>query len=71
MAVVAAYLQALADDKTVPAADADDPRWASLSQTDQGMDDEEWEEEDDESKEPEDVVYRAAPNARSDPAAAG
>lgn len=31
VAVVAAYVEALADEKAVPAADPDDPRWAALA----------------------------------------
>lgn len=46
VAVVAAYLQALADEETVPPADPDDRRWAKLERSDGGVDDEaldEWE----------------------------
>jgi uncharacterized Zn finger protein len=46
VATVAAYLQALADGTTVPAADPDDPRWRKLSGTD-AEPDEEWDEEED------------------------
>ena len=42
VAVVAAYLQALADDAAVPAADPDDLRWTRLKGSDNGMEDDEW-----------------------------
>ena len=46
VAVVAEYLQAIADEKPVPAAAEDDPRWAKLSAGKEDWDDDSWEEQD-------------------------
>ena len=59
VAVVAAYLQAMADEKTLPAADADDPRWAKLSESDKDGEDEPWDEENDESEDSKDMEHQA------------
>lgn len=40
VAVVAEYLKALADERSVPLAAADDPRWAALTGADQDQEDE-------------------------------
>ena len=44
VAVVAAYLQALADEEAVPLADPDYRRWAKLERSDSGVDDDELDE---------------------------
>jgi len=63
VAVVAAYLQALADEEAVPAADPDDRRWARLNRSDNGMEDDElddWEVDDyDDEDEDEDDEWQA------------
>lgn len=48
VAVVAEYLQALADQQVVPVATEDDPRWAKLN-SDRAQDDDDWDEDEDEA----------------------
>ena len=61
VAIVAAYLQALTDETTVPIADADDPRWDKLSGADADFDDDldDWEDDD------QDEEFEAKPPKRS------
>jgi uncharacterized Zn finger protein len=58
VAVVAEYLQALADGKNVPVATKDDPRWAKLG-SDHDQDDEDEDDEDDEDEEEAPPVSKA------------
>ncbi len=66
VAVVAEYLQALADEEEVPTAEPDDPRWAKLDrigETDDDLDEwesDEWESDEyDEEEEEEDYYWQA------------
>jgi uncharacterized Zn finger protein len=56
VATVAAYLQALADGATTPKADADDPRWATLSGADAEYEDDldDWDDDDQDDDDDED-----------------
>jgi uncharacterized Zn finger protein len=66
VAVVAEYLQALADGRAIPVANEDDPRWAELESEHADRDDD-WEEdeEDEASWEDEDEDDEPIPRARS------
>jgi uncharacterized Zn finger protein len=66
VAVVAEYLQALADGQDVPVATEDDPRWAKLD-SDRAEIDDDWDEEDEDeaSWEDEDEDEEPVRNARS------
>ena len=72
VAVVAAYLQAMADEKPVPAAAGDDPRWAKLSEGEEDWGDDSFDEqdEDEDGDDAEDVEEQPALGPRCDPAAA-
>lgn len=66
VATVAAYLQALTDGATIPAADKNDPRWDKLSGADAEFEDDfdEWDDDDDQDDE---VVFKAKPSKRRRP----
>ena len=66
VAVVAEYLQALADGRDIPVADEDDPRWAELeSERDDRDDDWDEDEEDEASWEDDEEDEEPVPKARS------
>ena len=66
VAVVAEYLQALADEEEVPTADPDDSRWNRLSRDDEADGDEldEWEIDEYEEEEEEDYFREAGPKRK-------
>lgn len=71
VAVVADYLQALADDREVPVATEDDPRWAKLD-SDQADEDDDWDDENIEDDEDEYPVRKVrSPRRPARPQAGG
>jgi uncharacterized Zn finger protein len=64
VAVVAEYLQALADGRDVPVADEDDPRWAKLD-SDRAEIDDDWDEDDEEEASWEDEDTEPVRRSRS------
>jgi uncharacterized Zn finger protein len=77
VAVVAAYLQALANEEAVPATAPDDPRWAKLNRSDKGTEDDELDEwdvdeyDDEDEGQPEvkpkrSVIHRSAGRTRAE-----
>lgn len=70
VAVVAEYLQAVAEERELPAADEDDPRWTRIEDARDGLDDDDENEDDwddDDEYEYEEVRLARRPKASSGP----